>query len=174
MTNSFTSQITLKIKEEEMLLDLHQLSIQESLQNGLEHCEKLSNAFKTYEQNASSTMNEHIETLNHYQHQLVMINESYIQLSEHLNKIQRYKTHLEKESEQQNDQMEKILLQMQSHQQSHLEILETIEKIKKLVLNSSMSIDTRFKEISQQLKMKPDLNTIEEIQQGIAKTPTLF
>src|SRR5690606_34844186 len=138
MTNSFTSQITSKIKEEETLLDPHQLKIQESLQNGLEHCEKLSNVFKMYEQDASSTMNEHIKTLSMYQYQLVMINESYIQLSEHLNKLQRQKTNLEKEFEQQNNQMEDILLQMQNHHEKHLEILETIEKIKKLVLNSSM------------------------------------
>ena len=174
MTNSFTSQITLKIKEEQKLLDQHQLKIQESLQNGIEHCEKLSNVFKTYEQNASSTMNEHIETLNQYQQQLALISEAHTQLSQQLKKLQRYKINLEEETEQQNNQMNEILLQMQSHQQSHLEILEAMANIKKLVLNSLMSNETRLKEISQQLRMKPDLNTIEEIQQAIAKTPTFI
>src|SRR5690606_9882857 len=138
MTNSFTSQITLKIKEEQKLLDQHQLKIQESLQSGIEHCEKLSNVFKKYEKNASNTMNEHIETLNQYQHQLAMINEAHIQLSRQLKKLQRYKINIEEETEQQNNQMDEILLQMQSHHQTYLEILEMIEKTKKSVLNSSI------------------------------------
>ena len=174
MTNSFTSQITLKIKEEQKLLDQHQLKIQESLQNGIENCEKLSNVFKKYEQNASNTMNEHIGILNQYQHQLVMINEAHTQLSQQLKKLQRYKINIEEETEQQNNQMDEILLQMKSHHQTYLEILEMIEKTKKLVLNSSNSSETQLKAINQQLSMKPNLNTIEEIQQDIAKTPTFI
>src|SRR5690606_6011312 len=100
--------------------------------------------------------------------------EAHTQLSQQLKKLQRYKINIEEETEQQNNQMDEILLQMKSHHQTYLEILEMIEKTKKLVLNSSNSSETQLKAINQQLSMKPNLNTIEEIQQDIAKTPTFI
>src|SRR5690606_34454299 len=160
MTNSFTSQITSKIEAEKQLLEAHQRLIQVHLNNGIVLCERLNNALESFDNDVSTTISKHTESLSSNQQQLNLMLILIEDLNQHLYQHIHYTETVVEQTNQQHSHLSQLEEQIQQTQQIGIDTQQQMAKADRIALSQLKTLESLVKHNQHELLFQSNLHQV--------------